>query len=95
MGFERIPEWHSTFWHPEHKLFVVVYVDDFKLSGPQDKLQVGWDLISKGITLEKPEPLDLYLGCKHIQSTNTLPDGSQVHDHVRHCPLYTSPSPRD
>ena len=30
VGFERIPDWHSTFWHPVHKLFLVVYVDDFK-----------------------------------------------------------------
>jgi hypothetical protein len=78
VGFERIPDWHSTFWHPEHKLFLIVYVDDFKLSGPADKLQVGWDLIQKGITLEKPEPLGLYLGCMHRQSTHTLPDGTSV-----------------
>jgi hypothetical protein len=78
VGFVRIPDWHSTFWHPEHKLFLVVYVDDFKLAGPQEKLKVGWDLISKGIQLEKPEPLGLYLGCKHIQSKQVLPDGSAV-----------------
>ena len=24
VGFERIPDWHSTFWHPELKLFLVV-----------------------------------------------------------------------
>ena len=78
VGFRRIPDWHSTFWHPEHKLFLVVYVDDFKLSGPKEKLQVGWNLISQGITLEKPEPIGLYLGCKHIQSKATLPDGTTV-----------------
>ncbi len=76
VGFVRIPDWHSTFWHPEHKLFLVVYVDDFKLSGPEEKLQVGWNLISQGITLEKPEPIGLYLGCKHIQTKGTLPDGT-------------------
>ena len=76
VGFVRIPDWHSTFWHPEHKLFLVVYVDDFKLSGPEEKLQVGWNLISQGKTLEKPEPNGLYLGCKHIQTQGTLPDGT-------------------
>ena len=103
VGFERIPDWHSTFWHPVHKLFLVVYVDDFKLSGPKDKLQLGWDLISKGITLEKPEPLGLYLGCKHIQSTTTLPDGSLVNmitydmeEFLQSCvTLYTSLAPKE
>ena len=33
------------FWHPELKLFLVVYVDDFKLCGPADNLKAGWDLI--------------------------------------------------
>ena len=75
VGFERIPDWHSTFWHPQHKLFLVVYVDDFKLSGPQENLQIGWDLISQGIQLEKPEALGLYLGCKHEQSKQVLPCG--------------------
>mgnify|MGYP002176408590 FL=1 len=101
VGFERIPDWHSTFWHPEHKLFLIVYVDDFKLSGPKDKLQVGWNLIAEGINLEKPEPLGLYLGCKHIQSRPTLPDGSTVNmitydmeDFLKSCvELYQSLAP--
>ena len=35
-GFERVPEWNSCYWHPMHKTFLVVYVDDFLLSGPKD-----------------------------------------------------------
>ena len=31
-GVQRIPDWHSTFWHPDLKLLLIVYVDDFKLS---------------------------------------------------------------
>ena len=62
------------FWHPEHSLFLVIYVDDFKLAGPRDKLQLGWDLIKAGLKIEPPGPLGLYLGCKHEESTKVLPD---------------------
>ena len=33
-GFTPIEGWPSCFWHSELKMFLVVYVDDFKLSGP-------------------------------------------------------------
>eukprot|EP00959_Pyramimonas_sp_CCMP1952_P414406 8682930-Pyramimonas_sp.AAC.1 len=29
----------------EMKLFLIIYVDDFKLSGPADKLAEGWQLL--------------------------------------------------
>merc|ERR1712039_743000 len=45
-----------------------------KLAGPADKLQLGWDLIKAGLKIEPPSPLGLYLGCKHEESTKTLPD---------------------
>ena len=35
-GFVRITDWRSCYWHPILKLFLVIYVDDFKLSGPVD-----------------------------------------------------------
>ena len=57
----------------------MIYVDDFELSGPKEKLKLGWELISKGLKIEKPGPLGLYLGCKHEQSTRRLPDtGKEV-----------------
>ena len=78
VGFERIPDWHSTFWHPQLKLLLIVYVDDFKLSGPKCNLEKAWKLIQKGVTLETPTPLGLYLGCRHIQGSYKLPDGTKV-----------------
>ncbi len=50
VGFEQLPDLHSDFWHPGHT-FSIVYDDDFKLSGPKDKLQIGWDLIAKTLGL--------------------------------------------
>ena len=39
VGFQPIEGWPSCFWHPERSLFLVVYVDDFKLSGPRNNLE--------------------------------------------------------
>eukprot|EP00972_Heterocapsa_arctica_P012948 1902647-Heterocapsa_arctica.AAC.1 len=30
VGFEPVPDWRSTFWHPKLKFLLMVYVDDFK-----------------------------------------------------------------
>ena len=78
IGFEHIPDWHSTFWHPLLKLLLVVYVDDFKLSGPKCNLEKAWKMIQPGIVLETPTPLGLYLGCRHVQGSHKLPDGTTV-----------------
>ena len=72
VGFERIPDWHITFWHPQLKILLIVYVDDFKPSGPKCNLEKAWKLIQKGIILEPPTPLGLYLGCRHVQGSYTL-----------------------
>ncbi len=35
VGFQPIPQWPSCYFHRELKLMLTVYVDDFKLSGPE------------------------------------------------------------
>ena len=65
VGFIRVPEWPSVFYHPKYKLFLVVYVDDFKMGGPSANLSIGWDLIGRVITMELPGMLKRYLGCEH------------------------------
>jgi len=35
-GFRAVPNWGSCFFHPELRLFLIVYVDDFKLAGPTE-----------------------------------------------------------
>ena len=64
VGFEPIAEnWPSVFYHKHLKLFLMVYVDDFKLAGPKDNLAQGWDLISSAsganIKLDAPSPMGL------------------------------------
>jgi len=61
------------------KLFLVVYVDDFKLSGPKGSLDEGWDLIRQGIKTDVPHDVGLYLGCIHRVAEKVLPDtGAKV-----------------
>ena len=67
VGFTKFAEgWPSCYWHAALQLYLVVYVDDFKLSGPRQNIEAGWDLIKKGIRLEPPTDPGLYLGCHHI-----------------------------
>ena len=53
-------------------MFLVVYVDDFKLAGPSGNIPKGWALIRKGIQMDDPTDMGLYLGCEHHQSTETV-----------------------
>ena len=53
------------------KLFLVVYVDDFKLAGPSANLAAGWALLRALLQLEDPAPARLYLGCLHEQREAT------------------------
>ena len=50
-GFQLIPDWPSMYWHKTFKLLLMVYVDDFKMSGPKDNLKKGWGIIRKDIKL--------------------------------------------
>ena len=58
--------WPSLFYHHELQLLLIVYVDDFKMSGPEKNMKEGWRLISTQIDMDEPEPIGRYLGCKHM-----------------------------
>ena len=61
-------------------LFLVIYVDDFKLSGPADNLPKGWDLIAKGLNIDKPKDVNgqTYLGCQQERWEVDLPGGGKA-----------------
>ena len=65
VGYVKVKDWASVFRHEELDLFLVVYVDDFKMSGPAKNIAEGWELISKVIKMEEPRQLKRYLGCEH------------------------------
>ena len=66
IGFTPIEGWRSCYWHKGLGLFLTVYVDDFKMSGPKGNMKEGWRLIRKGIRTEDPSPAGKYLACDHI-----------------------------
>ena len=47
-GFEPINDWRSCYVHKALKLYLVLYVDDFKLAGPAAKDQHGLSNVDKG-----------------------------------------------
>jgi hypothetical protein len=73
IGFVPIDDWRSCFFHPKWNMFLVVYVDDFKLAGPAKHMAEAWVAIRQGIVMEDPAPAGLYLGCKHELSDRVLP----------------------
>ena len=68
VGFREIEDWPSTYYHRELKLMLIIYVDDFKISGPSENIEKGWELLRQGIKIGEPEKIDekgtTYLGCK-------------------------------
>ena len=68
-GFGSIgPEWPSRYIHEDLKLVLVVYVDDFKLSGPKENMGKGFELLRTLLNIEKEseitkEGVHLF-GCK-------------------------------
>ena len=84
-GFRRIGncgEWRSCYVHDELGVVLVVYVDDFKMSGPESSMKPAWALLRNGegaLDMDDPQTLDSYLGCKHeIDRNAKAPDGTPV-----------------
>ena len=57
--------WPACNYSSEIRLVLVVYVDDFRLSGSSTNIREGWKRLRQGLDLDDPEPSGLYLGCKH------------------------------
>ena len=60
------------FWNAELQLMLMVYVDDFKLSGPRRSVERGWKLLRDGIEMDPPYALDRCLGCIHHQRQGSV-----------------------
>jgi hypothetical protein len=64
-GFSAVADWPSCFVHRASGCFLIVYVDDFLLSGAVEKLPAVWNAIKKEIKLGSEGPLSHFLGCTH------------------------------
>ena len=57
IGFVPVPDWRGTYWHPELKLLLMVYVDDFKMAGPSANFAKGWSMIRQKIKIDEPHAI--------------------------------------
>ena len=71
VGFVPVPDWRSTYWHPELKVLLMVYVGDFKMAGPSANFAKRWSLIRQKIKTDEPHAVAKCLGCEHlVRDTN-------------------------
>jgi hypothetical protein len=61
-------EWPSVYFHPKLKLLLIIYVDDFKLAGPQENLGAGWALLRTNLNIGPEGPLGVYSGCNQTRN---------------------------
>jgi hypothetical protein len=73
------------YWNPSLSCYAIVYVDDFKISGPEKNAKKAWELIraenartgKPGIVLDNPTPAGEFLGCGHVVSEDWGPPMSK------------------
>ena len=71
LGGKPVEGHPSSYWFPDSRLLLTVYVDDLLLSGPvrssatKDVHGDFWAQLSEKISIEEPEPLDRFLGRSH------------------------------
>ncbi|MCP4293026.1 MAG: hypothetical protein GY780_14465, partial [bacterium] len=65
LGFQPIDGWNSCFVHDKWQLYLTVYVDDFKMAGPNEHFAKAWKMIGTKIKLDPPVAMNKYLGCHH------------------------------
>ena len=65
-GSTPVPDWNSMYWHSKLFFLLMVYVDDFKVSGPFENMNEGWELIRTSIKTDEPSPPGKCLGCNHV-----------------------------
>ena len=71
IGVVPVPDWRSTYWHPELKFLLMVNVDDFKMAGPSANFAKGWSMIRQKIKTDEPHAVTKCLGCEHlVRDTN-------------------------
>ncbi|CAE8592117.1 unnamed protein product [Polarella glacialis] len=88
VGFIEVSEaWQSLFYHPELKVMMAVYVDDFKASGPVEWLAKAWALVRSKIRTGAPTPIGRYLGCQHtiVELKDRRVIEYDMHDFLEQC----------
>ena len=63
LGFQSIPDHRSCYWHPHHRVLMVVYVDDIKIAGPPNGREQVWKHLRAKVRTGDPTEPDRFLGC--------------------------------
>jgi len=67
IGGQPIENHPSSFFFPEERMLLSVYVDDLLMSGPEELHEKIWSkLKASGIKFEEPEPVERFLGRLHV-----------------------------
>ena len=84
-GFELIGdpgEWRSCYVHKRLGVMLVIYVDDFKMGGPEGNCHTCWSALRSGddaIQMDDPTTIKAYLGCTHrTYPLKSKRDGKQI-----------------
>ena len=99
VGWKQVlPEiWQSIYYHADLDLLLVIYVDDFKMAGPKDNMQKGWDGINQVLDMDPAEVFGRYFGCNHHEGEQVmLPREAHPFAHVfdkKHAALASRPEP--
>ncbi len=73
VGFAAVgAEWPSVYFHQALKLLLIIYVDDFKMAGPEGNLDAGWALLRTKLNIGPEGPLGMSLGCNQRREQMTL-----------------------
>ena len=61
-GWEPLPpEWPSCYYRKEFRMFMIIYVDDFKLGGRKENISPMWKELSRDLDLDPPVGIILLL----------------------------------
>ena len=73
-GFKPINReaWRSMYYHEKLGCMLMVYVDDFLMSGPPKAMLEAWKGLRKDITMEDPAVINKCLGCNHIITERSI-----------------------
>ena len=67
-GFERVKGWECLYVHRAERIFLSVFVDDYKMAGVKGNLALMWARLRKKLDIEPLTPLHntSYLGCQQF-----------------------------
>lgn len=53
-GSDHVKTWQPCYCHSKWQLLLIVYVGDFKMSGPEKCMDVAWKALPQYIEMEEP-----------------------------------------